>query len=136
MERYRENMRDLHMVFIDLEKILQQAREVMWWTLEKKHILCVYIEVSKDMYSDTVKIGVNISAFPITVVLQQGSFKFLPICLVMDQLTRHVQDEVPCILFAQNIVLVGETRKGFVQSQKLEALESLGFTIIGLKLNI
>ena len=33
--------------------------------------------------------------------------------IVMDELTRAIQDEIPwCILFADNIVLVDETRAG------------------------
>jgi hypothetical protein len=37
MERYREQKKDLHMVFIDLEKVYDRiSRYIMWWTLEKK----------------------------------------------------------------------------------------------------
>ena len=50
----------------------------------------------------------------------------------MDELTRHIQEEVPwCILFADDVVLIDETREGV--NAKLElwrgVLESKGFRI-------
>jgi len=54
------------------------------------------------------------SNFSITIRLHQGSalspFLFT---IVMDELTISIQDEIPwCMLFADDIILVDETRAG------------------------
>ena len=49
-------MKDLHMVFIDLEKAYDKVpRNVMWWALEKHKIPTIYITLVKDMYKNTEK---------------------------------------------------------------------------------
>ena len=50
--------------------------------------------------------------FPITVGLYQGSaLSSYLFALVMEELTIHMQDEVPwCMLFVNDIVLVTETK--------------------------
>ena len=80
---------------------------------------CVaYIEVIKDMYDRVVTsiktTGGETNEFPITIGLHQGSaLSPYLFALVMDEITRHIQDEVPwCTLFADDIVLVDETREG------------------------
>ena len=53
MERYREQKKGLHMVFIDHEKAYDKVpRNVMWWALEKHKVSTKYITFIKDMYKD------------------------------------------------------------------------------------
>jgi hypothetical protein len=55
MERYREQKKDLHMVFIDLEKAYDKVpRNIMWWVLQKHNVSTKYITLIKDMYDNIV----------------------------------------------------------------------------------
>ena len=87
MERYREQKKDLHMVFIDLEKAYDKIpQNVMWWALEKHKVPVKYITLIKDMYDNVVTsvrtsdVGTN--NFPIKIGLHQGFiFEPLSFCL-------------------------------------------------------
>jgi hypothetical protein len=55
MERCREQKKDLHMIFIDLEKTYDKVpRNVMWWALQKHKVSSKYITLIKDMYDNVV----------------------------------------------------------------------------------
>jgi len=138
MGLYRDRKVDLHMVFIDLEKAYNRVpREVLGRWLEEKRMLSLYIRVIKEMYeggrtSVRTPGGVT-NDFFIGRGLHQGSIlsHFL-FTLIMDELTREIQDELPwSMLFADDIVLIDESRQGV--NDKLgrwrHALESRGFRV-------
>ena len=116
IERYRDMKKDLHMVFTDLEKTYDRVpRDILWRILKKKGVRVVYIQVIKDMYDGAITAvrthEGQTGSFPITVGLHQGS-SLSPylFALVMDELTRHIQDDIPwCMLFTDDIVLIDET---------------------------
>jgi hypothetical protein len=55
MERCREQKKNMHMVFIDLEKAYDKVpRNVMWWALQKHKVSTNYITLIKDMYDNVV----------------------------------------------------------------------------------
>ena len=138
MEYHRLQKKDMHLVFLDLEKAYDKIpREVLWWTMAKKNIPCKYIDIIKDMYdgvSAIVRTNVGrTEEFPITMGVHQGSalspFLF---AIVMDEITKSIQDEVPrCMMFADDVVLMDETKEGVQAKLELwrQTLESRGFRL-------
>ena len=138
MERYREQKKDLHMVFIDLEKACDKIpMMVMWWALEKHKVPTKYITLIRDMYDrvvTSVRAGDSeTDTFPITIGLHQGSaLSPYMFSLVMDEVTKDIQGDIPwCMLFADDVVLVDETRAGVNRKLELwrQTLESKGFRL-------
>ena len=84
----------------------------------------VFIRAIKDIYEEgwtNVRTSGGVTNdFYVSMGLHQGSalspFLFI---LVMDELTKGIQDELPwCMLFADDIVLIDETTEGV--NDKLE----------------
>ena len=117
MEKYREGQRELHCVFVDLEKNYYRVPwEELWYCMRKSGIAEKYVRLVQDMYerSETVvrcAIGTT-ESFKVKVGLHQGSalspFLF---AVIMDRLTDEVRREPPWTLFADDIVICEETRK-------------------------
>jgi hypothetical protein len=96
----------------------------MWWALQKHKVSSKCITLIKDMY-DNIVISVRTSDgdtndFSINIGLHQGSaLRPYLFALVMDEVTRDIQGGIPwCMLFADDVVLVDESRTGV--DQKLE----------------
>ncbi|KAM3377282.1 hypothetical protein P3S68_009695 [Capsicum galapagoense] len=143
VERYRERKRDLHLVFIDLEKAYDNIpREVLWRCLEARGIPVAYIRSIKDMYegvkTQVKTLGGDSGHFSILTGPHQGlNLSPFLFALVMDVLTRNIQGEgVPwCMLFADDVVLIDESCRGV--NDKLEVwrqtLESKEFRLTKTK---
>lgn len=137
-EKYRRVHKNLHMVFIDLEKAYDRVpRKVLWWAMEEKRVPEKYVRIVKGMYesaSTNVRSEAGVTnQFNVEVGLHQGSalspYLFL---LVMDALTSDIQEEAPwCMLFADDIVLVGEDATEVQSTLEIwqERLERVGLKI-------
>ena len=97
-EKYRETYKDFHMVFIDLEKAYNKIpRGVIWWVLEKKWVPLKYTKLIKDMYDRTSDrrnhkwVSYNLSLY------QESTLSLYLFVLVMDELTKLIQEKVPWI---------------------------------------
>ena len=118
MEKYREGQRELHCVFVDLEKAYDRVpREELWYCMRKSGIVEKYVQLVQNMYegSDTVvrcAVGTT-ESFKVKVGLHQGSaLSPLLFAVIMDRLTDEVRREPPWkMLFADDIVICEETRQ-------------------------
>ena len=101
MERFREQKKDIHMVFIDLEKVYDKIpRNVMWWALDKHKVPSKYVTLIKNMYNNVVTSvrtnDGNTDYFLIKIGLHQGSALSL-FALVMDEVIRNIQGDISCV---------------------------------------
>ncbi|MCJ8736308.1 hypothetical protein PDJAM_G00258080 [Pangasius djambal] len=118
MEKYRDGQRELHRVFVDLEKAYDRVpREELWYCMRKSGVAEKYVRVVQDMYERSrtvVRCAVGqTEEFKVEVGLHQGSalnpFLF---AMVMDQLSEEVRQESPyTMMFADDIVICSESRE-------------------------
>ncbi|KAK3514609.1 hypothetical protein QTP70_021526 [Hemibagrus guttatus] len=110
--------RELHCVFVDLEKAYDRVpREELWYCMRKSGVAEKYVRVVPDMYERSrtvVRCAVGqTEEFNVEVGLHQGSalspFLF---AIVMDQLSEEVRPESPwTMMFADDIVICSESRE-------------------------
>ena len=138
MEKYREGQKELHCVFVDLEKAYDKVpREEVWYCMRKCGLAEKYVRIVQDMYDDSITavrcaVGVT-EGFEVKVGLHQGSA--LSPCLfamVMDRITDDIREEAPwTMMFADDIVICSESKEWL--ERKLEswryALERRGMKV-------
>ena len=126
LEKYGENQRELHLVFIDLEKAYDRVPREVWRCMREKRVSEKYVRLVKNMYDGArtqVRTCVGLTEkFGVTVGLHQGSSLSPYIFdLIMDVLGQEIIAPAPWdMLFADDIVLIDTTREGV--EQKLELL--------------
>jgi hypothetical protein len=141
-EKMREHQRDLHMVFVDLEKAYDTVpRELIWYCLRKRGIAEEYVRVIQDMYHECEAAVVTTvgetETIQIDVGLHQGSalspFLFI---LILDTITEEIQEEAPwAMLFADDLALCDESKERIEERLEnwRECLEDAGLKISRLK---
>ena len=139
MEKYREGQKELHCVFVDLEKAYDKVpREEVWYCMRKSGLAEKYVRIVQDMYDGSttaVRCAVGVTeGFEVKVGLHQGSA--LSPCLfamMMDRMTDDIREEAPwTMMFADDIVICSESKE-----QVEEKLESWRYALErrGMKVN-
>ena len=55
MEKYREGQKELHCVFVDLEKAYDKVpREEVWYCMRKSGLADKHVRIVQDMYDDSI----------------------------------------------------------------------------------
>ncbi|KAK3543987.1 hypothetical protein QTP70_032746, partial [Hemibagrus guttatus] len=118
MEKYRDGQRELHCVFVDLEKAYDRVpRKELWYCMRKSGVAEKYVRVVQDMYErnrTVVRCAVGqTEEFKVEVGLHQGSaLSLFLFAIVMDQLSEEVRQESPwTMMFADDIVICSESRE-------------------------
>ena len=118
MEKFRESQRELHCVFVDLEKAYDRVpREELWYCMRKSGIVEKYVQLVQHMYEGServVKCAVGTTeSFKVKVGLHRGSalspFLF---AVIMNRLTEEVSRKASwTMLFVNDIAICEETRE-------------------------
>ena len=139
MEKYREGQKELHCVFVDLEKAYDKVpREEVWYCMRKSGLAEKYVRIVQNMYAGSttaVRCAVGVTeGFEVKVGLHQGSA--LSPCLfamMMDRMT--VKGKVykvamrPAMLYGLETVALTKRQETEMEVAELKMLRfSLGVT--------
>ena len=101
MEKYREGQRELHCMFVDLEKAYNRVpRQELWECMRQSGVAEKYVRIVQDMYEGSITsvrcvVGMT-EGFQVQVGLHQGSalspFLF---AMIMDRLMDDARQESP-----------------------------------------
>ena len=93
--------------------------------LKKNAVPFKYVSIIRDMYDGIVTnvrtYGRLANEFLITIEVHQGStLSYFLFAIVMDEITKSIHENIPwCMLFADDIVLINETKEGVNKKLKL-----------------
>ncbi|KAG2455536.1 POLR protein, partial [Polypterus senegalus] len=118
LEKFRVGQKELHCIFVDLEKAYDRVkREELWYCVRKLGMAEKFVRVVQDMYKGSVTVvrsavGAT-DAFSVEVGLHYGSalspFLF---AMVMDRLTDEIRQESSwAMMFADDIVICSDSRE-------------------------
>ena len=112
-----ENDKELYLVFVDLEKAFDRVpRVLIESSLRRKGVVACYVNAVMKMYQEVlsqVKVeGKDSKEFAVRVVIHQGSILSLLIfAVVMDVVTEEVVKEGHALMYADDLVLICETKE-------------------------
>ena len=116
-EKYREMNKELHIVFVDLEKAYDRVpHDLIWWCPRKKGVPEGYITIIQYMYNDCETLvstrARDTEYFRVGVGLHQGSaLSPLHFILIMNVLQTEIRKEPPWVmLFADDLVICEHSR--------------------------
>ncbi|VDP00996.1 unnamed protein product [Heligmosomoides polygyrus] len=140
VERHRERQKPVHIAFLDLEKAFDRVpREAIWYALRRHNVPKELIEWVRMLYS-CPKSRVQATAgtsmeFPISVGVHQGSaLSPLLSVVVMDAITRDLQQPVPWTLLYADDVMLAREEKDDLERQVQAWCDRLAR--FGLRLNV
>ena len=116
-QKYRDMNKELHMVFVDLDKAYDRVpRDLIWWCLRKKGVPEGYITIVQDMYNDCDTLvstkAWDTEYFQVGVGLhQESALSPLLFILIMDVLQTEIGKEPQWVmLFADELFICEHSR--------------------------
>lgn len=115
VEKFRDASKDLHLIFIDLEKAFDRVpRDLIWTALRSHEVPEIYVNIIRDMYNEaTTRIrcvaGIS-NLFSVGVGVHQGSvLSPLLFNIVMNYITSNITDKLLLsVLFADDVGLASD----------------------------